>query len=234
MLEHTFLYLSREDVEVLQVSFRYFLDLISAECFQKVAPLRRLQMLQLLNDGIAIWKNGKTKRFGYDSEDVVRWLRNTCVKSLGLYTALHHQLTRREAERALRWFVAHRAVFRVVAIDLKLPFINDVFTHAFLHPIAAHHWTAASIQADVPGDVPANLPLMSSALEHVERLFVSGAHIQVTVDDVIRWLHRPVSPYIGIECRKLTLDSRNIGGELQRLLEAIREVTSITNRRLPT
>lgn len=211
MLEEAFLYLSRDDVEALQISHRFFDDIISAEGFGKLTPLRPVEVVHLLDDVVAISRkrSATAKRFGYDSEDVVNRLRNTCVDSLDM-----------SAVRALPWFIAHRSMFRVVNIRVELPSANAVLKKAFLRPGPAHHWTSAIIYGDLHG----SLPLTCSALENVERLSALGPSLQVTVDDMVQWLHRPVSPSIDTDSRRLNLDFGNIDGELQQLLQAIREV----------
>lgn len=161
MLEHAFLYISREDVEALQISHRYFHGIISAEGFGKVTPLLRLKWVQLRDDRITICRNGTAKRFGYDSEDVVAWLRITCVDTLDM-TAFFIQ-THWSAERALRWIIDHRSMFLVVKIIVKLP-SDDALQEAFLRPDTSHHWTCVTIGGDIRG----NLRLTSSSLEYVK------------------------------------------------------------------
>ncbi|KAH7694497.1 hypothetical protein AAVH_38455, partial [Aphelenchoides avenae] len=126
-----------------------------------------------------------------------------------------------QAERALRWFVTHRSMLRIIGIHVKLPLDNDELKEAFLRPEPSHHWTLASIS----GDTRVILPLITSSLEHVKHLSFGNAEVisrlQVTVDDMVRWLHRPASPFV--KCRELHLAFENIDGEPQRLLETVRE-----------
>ncbi|KAH7700908.1 hypothetical protein AAVH_31968 [Aphelenchoides avenae] len=157
VIEQAFRYLSRDDIEAVQICCRYFHSIISTEGFGKVTPLRLLGMVQLLNDEIAIWRNGEAKRFDYaliDSEDVLRWLRNTCVKSMCLVNTTYLMPAQlrtepEQAERALRWFVAHRSMLRVVGIHVKLPLANDELKQAFLRPDPSHQWTLASLSGDI-------------------------------------------------------------------------------------
>ncbi|KAH7710709.1 hypothetical protein AAVH_21970, partial [Aphelenchoides avenae] len=176
VLEYTFLYLSREEIEALQLSHRYFRDIVSTESFGNLNELRALDTLHLLNDNLAICINCEThaKHFRYESKDVDRWLRNTCVNS---FYVKNDPIW---SEHALRWFIAHRHVFRVISIFVELPSVNATLQEAFLRPDPSHHWTYALFDGFLRGI----LPLTLSSLENVEHLDVRTPNLQVTVGDV--------------------------------------------------